>query len=81
MGGGQERRPPWKQYYKDQGGWVGYTWGGVKRDCFIFSDSLEVGGCVHAGTGEGRIWEGLTGTVLAVLLRTKCFAGIVCVAN
>ena len=81
MGGGKVERPPRKKYYKDQGGWVGNTSGGVKRDFFVFSDSLEVGRCVYAGGGEGLICPYLTAAQLVMYLPTKWFAGIVCVAN
>ena len=81
MGGGKEARQPRKLYYSDQGGWNGNTWGGVERLCFVFSDSLQVGGFLHAtGRGEGFIAEHAAGN-LARLLPAQCFAGIVCVAN
>ena len=44
MGGGEEERQPLKMQYTDQGGWDGNRWGEVTRICFVFSDSLEVGG-------------------------------------
>ena len=62
-----------KRHYKDQGGWEGWTWGGMDRECFVFSDSLQVGGSLHVGSHEGLISE----SDLAIAL----FAGIVCVAN
>ena len=46
-----------KRHYKDQGGWEGWTWGGMDRECFVFSDSLQVGGSLCVGAGEGRIGE------------------------
>ena len=52
------------------------------RACFVFSDSLEVGGYLGFGQGEGMIEEHeLTAANLAVVLPTQCFAGIVCVAD
>ena len=44
MGGGEEMRRPRKGYYWDQGGWGAYTWSGVERLIFVFSDSLQAGG-------------------------------------
>ena len=81
MGGGKEERQPRKDYYWNQGGWDGNTWGGVHRICFVFSDTLEVGGGLGAGDVEGVINDIDTGAQLAAFLPTQCFAGIVCVAN
>ena len=67
-------------YYHNQGGWEYYIWGGVYRICFVFTDSLEVGGYVDVGNGEGYIEE-VDAAGLAEDLPTKYFAGIVCVAN
>ena len=58
-----------------------FTWAGVKRCCFVFSDSLEVGGYLYTANGEGKIIEVYTAAQLANLLPAKDFAGIVCVAN
>ena len=58
-----------------------FTWAGVERLCFVFSDSLEVGGYLHAGDVEGFIGKTWTAARLAGYLPTKWFAGIVCVAN
>ena len=80
MGGVEEARRPVKLYYYDHVGWEGATWGGVYRGCFIFSDSLEVGGYLEPGCGEGRIAEH-DAAYLARVLPTKWFAGIVCVAD
>ena len=76
MGGGKEPRQPMKTHCRGQGGWGGYTWGGVARDFFVFSDSLQVGGYLHAGNGEGYIQESGAAS-LARILPTKLFAGIV----
>ena len=83
MGGGKEERRPRKDYYYGQVGWVGDTWGGVCRVIFIFSDSLQVGGCLNAGGTEGRIYEGIDAVAaeLGQTLQQKWFAGIVCVAD
>ena len=81
MGGGEEARRPEKPHYWDQGGWDDFTWGGVEWLRFVFSDSLQVGGYLVAGHGEGRIGDGYTGAQLAALLPSKWFAGIVCVAS
>ena len=81
MGGGEEIRQPKKQHYYDHGGWDEFTWGGVVRLCFVFTDSLEVGGYLDAGDGEGWVGEHNTAAELAALLPAKWFAGIVCVAN
>ena len=80
MGGGMEARQPGKRYYRNQGGWDRCIWGGVKRTRFVFSDSLEVGGCLYPGHHEGQIDESLTADGLAIVLPST-FAGIVCVAN
>ena len=50
------------------------------RTCFVFSDSLEVGSFLGPGQGEGEITR-LDAARMANILPTKCFAGIVCVAN
>ena len=55
--------------------------GGVQRLHFVFSDSLQVGGYLGPSHGEGKIEESMTMANLAVLLPTKYFAGIVCVAD
>ena len=52
MGGGEEAREPAKDYYYEEGGWDEYTWGGVYRVCFLFSDSLQVGENLCVGDGE-----------------------------
>ncbi len=39
--------------YYNQGGWSGYTWNGIIRYEFLFSDSLTTGLSTHAGTSEG----------------------------
>ena len=31
MGGGREARRPMEMYYNGNGGWEGFTWGGVER--------------------------------------------------
>ena len=49
MGGGLEARQPEKDYYFNQGGWNLFTWGGVDRVYFLFTDSLHVGGCLGTG--------------------------------
>ena len=77
MGCGEEER---QAYYTEQGGWDGYTWGAAFRTCFVFSDSLEVGSFLGPGQGEGEITR-LDAARMANILPTKCFAGIVCVAN
>ena len=70
-----------KEYYSNQGGWLGNTWEGVERHCFIFNDSLQVGGCLRADQNEGEIDEQLAAEEMAEKLSAGCFAGIVCVAN
>ena len=50
------------------------------RDAFVFVDSLEVGGFLHAGYGEGTIAR-LGAADLARLISAQYFGGIVCVAN
>ena len=52
----------------------------MKRTCFVFTDTLKVGGCLVSGFGEGDSQE-LGAPTLATLLPTQCFAGIVCVAD
>ena len=82
MGGGKWARQPLTAYYNDQGGWEGYTWGGVYRIHFVFSDSLQLGGSLAAGRGEGLVNE--WAHPLDDLSRTLPdghFAGIVCVAD
>ena len=74
MGGGKAREQPEKRYYWDQDGWVECTWGGVRRECFFFSDSLAQA-CLGSGHFEGTIQTDLLPT------KSWCFAGIVCVAN
>ena len=81
VGGGRHRQTPGKYHYYDQGGWGYYTWGGVVRRRFVFSDSLQVGGTLQVGGHEGLISEEWTGAELARDLPNKFFAGIVCVAN
>ena len=81
VGGGRQRQEPVKYHYHGQGGWNAYTWGGVYRQCFVFSDSLQVGGTLQVGGHEGLISEEWTGAELARDLPNKFFAGIVCVAN
>ena len=80
MGGGKVLRRPRKKYYWDQGGWDGYIWGGVFRAFFVFSDTLEVGGCLGASIGEGMIYS-ISAANMAEILPTESFAGIVCVAD
>ena len=46
---------PVKQYYLNQGGWDDYVWGGVFRLAFVFTDSLQTGGCLSIHDGEGEI--------------------------
>ena len=53
----------------------------MERVRFVFSDSLEVGGYLHTGVGEGYISEAWTAARLAEELPNKYFAGVVCVAN
>ena len=81
MGGGKQVRRPEKDHYYDQGGWVGSTWDGVERLCFVFSDSLQAGGYLHPSWGEGEIREFWTAADLVGYLSTKWFAGIICVAD
>ena len=81
MGGGEGARQPQKRYYFDQGGWDAGTWGGVYRVCFVFSDSLQAGGCLHVGNWEGEISTVNSAALLAERLPNAYFAGIVCVAN
>ena len=80
MGGGEEVRDPVKHYYYGQGGWYDFTWGGVWRTIFVFSDSLQSGRSLFAGQGEGKIAIGNAAGV-AELLPKQYFAGIVCVAD
>ena len=79
--GERGRRQPLKGYYWGQGGWDGhmYTWGGVERLIFVFSDTLEAGGYVAYSEWEGRIQD--YGAAYRRFLPTKFFAGIVCVAD
>ena len=81
VGGGMMGREPAKQYYRDQGGWRGYTWGGVWRCYFLFSDTLQVGGCLTPCSREGHIYTDYSAPWLAQMLPTHHFAGIVCVAD
>ena len=81
MGGGKESRQPWKNYYKDQGGWDFFTWDGVVQLCFVFSDSMQVGGCLAAGGGDGAISAAFTAAYMAETLPWQFFAGTVCVAD
>ena len=81
MGGGEGARQLVKQYYRDQGGWAGTTWGGVYRFVFVFSDSLQAGGCLGASHGEGVISGHFTAPWLAWKLPYAYFAGTVCVAD
>ena len=37
-----------------QGGWDGHIWGGVERICFVFSDTLQVGGYLNAAQSWRR---------------------------
>ena len=56
--------------YYDQGGWSGYTWNGLERQCFIFSDSSTTNLFKHAGNYDSTPpQEGIT---------ESRFAGIVC---
>eukprot|EP01051_Picozoa_sp_SAG22_P017950 SAG22_NODE_2894_length_2119_cov_2.617327_2_plen_84_part_00 len=56
-GGGTERREPEKIYYYGEAGrWDRYEWSGVERVCFVFKDTLEVGGTLDAGDGEGYMY-------------------------
>ena len=64
-----------KVYHKS-GGWEGFTWGGLVRRCFLFSDTLEAVSYLNYSSGEGYIEEFFAAANLAVNL-----AGIVCVAN
>ena len=80
MGGGKEERQPGKLYYRNQGGWDGCTWGGVYRSFFVFSDSLQAGGYLHAREGEGKIYAS-SAAMMATTLPNQYFAGIVCVAD
>jgi hypothetical protein len=41
----------------NQDGWSGYSFGGINRYYFLFSDTLSTGQTTHAGT-----WEGSTGS-------------------
>ena len=80
MGGGEAARQPEKEYYFGQGGWDAYTWGGVERFCFVFSDSLQAGGYLFTWDGEGEITN-YTAAGLVDTLPNRNFAGIVCVAD
>ena len=60
---------------------IAFTWGGVYRLWFVFSDSLEVGGYMGSSFGEGWTAESMAVAYLAEYLPTGCFAGIVCVAD
>ena len=80
MGGGERAREPRKDYYKNQGGWDEFTWGGVVRSAFVFSDSLQAGGCLSTGAGEGTDTI-FTAAQVAEHLPNRYFAGIVCVAD
>ena len=75
------RHEPEKMYYNGQGGWERLTWGGVKRNRFVFSDSLQGGSIIHACDLEGELCNDLTGAKLAEELPVRWFAGIVCVAD
>ena len=81
MGSGHAMRQPAKCYYENQGGWDAYTWGGVKRVYFVFSDTLQVGGILDVGNGEGKIRESAPELRMSIALSPKLFAGIVCVAD
>ena len=65
-----------EQGYYDQGGWSGYTWDGVERECFVFSDSLQVGGSLQVGDNEGWISEGWSKADMARELSNKPATGI-----
>ena len=82
MGGGDFARQPVEDYYCGQGGWDGYTWGGVFRYHFVFSDSLEVGGYLVPDCGEGGMPDHqFSAADLAAEIANKYLAGIVCVAD
>ena len=81
MGGGLEVRQPEKLYYYGLGGWDDYTWGGVWRICFVFSDSLQAGGSLFVSNGEGKFSSVHSVAWMAEFLPALYFAGIVCVAD
>ena len=80
MGGGKEVRQPEKQYYSGHGGGDNDFWREVERSAFVFSDSLQAGGCLDASHEEGRI-DTSPAADLGSLLQERWFAGVVCVAN
>lgn len=41
---------PSEYIYYSQGGWNGYVWNGVKRNLFLYSDSLDNNFSAHVGT-------------------------------
>ena len=48
---------------------------------FIFSDTLQVGGYMHASGGEGEIDEVDTADEMAEMLPDERFTGVVCMAD
>ena len=52
----------------------------MERIRFVFSDTLQAGGTLFAGSGEGKISTG-NADWMAENLPNKYFAGIVCVAD
>merc|ERR1740130_1386936 len=80
LGGGETVCPPARYYYRDQGGWKNIMWEGVRRSCFVFSDTLEVGGYLRSAGKQGEICPGTAEDIEEVLVE-KFFAGIVCVQD
>ena len=51
-----------------------YTWGGVERLIVVFSDSLQAGGSLHFGNGEGVI-DHMEAARMMAFLTNHSFAG------
>ena len=71
---------PYHKYYFDQDGWTGYTYEGVSRQCFLFSDSQVVGGVLHAASDEGMVSSWAPNDIVSACSHGG-FGGIVCIRD
>ena len=73
---------PLTEYYAGKGGWRGCSYGGRERRCFLFADSLEVGGCLQAAEDEGVFdKDHPTAAQLRATMPSNFFAGIVLIID
>jgi hypothetical protein len=69
---------PQSMFYCDHEGWSGYTWNGVERHVFDFSDSAQTRKCFSAGN---LVLDGNNNASLYSYDYGDDFAGLVCIAE